>query len=283
MVKLFRTLHIFFLLALSAKGFSAEESVKVSEVEKVEKVTEVAEVAKVAEVLEAVSPVSTSNMIMQVLIALAIVTAAILALAWVVKRLGNTHLLQQRDLKVLSTMPLGTREKVILIEVENQKILLGVTPSNISTLHVFSTTEETSESKNGDSKAEKKAEKKDNKRETINPSPNEKWDFTRYFKKVVGDNRDEVKPVSNMEEILETAGIDSLELSEMNSLELSDVNSLEQEEVKNLEYNEVKILERGDINSLERKDIKIPELAAIQTPEHTSEHSPEHNLEGSRG
>lgn len=250
MVKLFRTLHILLLLSLSTKGFSAEESVKVSEVEKV---------AEVAEVLEAVSPVSTSNMIMQVLIALAIVTAAILALAWVVKRLGNTHLLQQRDLKILSTMPLGTREKVILIEVENQKILLGVTPSNISSLHVFSASEETSEPKSGDSKAEKK----DGTIEANSASANEKWDFTRYFKKVVGDNRDDAKPVSNMEEILESAGIDSLELSE--------VNSLEQEEVKTLE--------RGDINSLERNDKKSPEFAAIQS----LEHSPEHNLEGSRG
>lgn len=121
------------------------------------------------------SPLSTSTMIFQVLIALGIVTAAILALAWMAKRLGNTHLLQQRDLKVLSTMSLGTREKIVLIEVEKQKILLGVTPTNISSLHVFDSSQS----------GEVEISSKDANVET---SP-EKWDFTRYFKKVIRDGQ----------------------------------------------------------------------------------------------
>ncbi len=212
MVILFRQLLILFVCLLSSKVFSADDG---------------------AEVLAAASPVSTSNMIFQVLIALAIVTAAILALAWVVKRLGNTHLLQHRDLKILSTMPLGTREKVILIEVENQKILLGVTPSNISSLHVFNTSEENSGSESGENKT-------DNKFDRVEPnsaSENEKWDFTRYFKKVVGDNKGGGNADSDLGGRHELIEKNSPELVEMKSPELAVMNSAESELVKSPEHN----------------------------------------------
>lgn len=122
----------------------------------------------------ATSPMSTSSMALQVLLALGIVMAAIFALGWIVKRLGNTHLLQQRNMKLLSTMPLGTREKVVLMEVENKKILLGVTPNQISSLHVFDGDDGLADPGNSETQAELNAS-----------TTEEKWDFTRYFKKII--------------------------------------------------------------------------------------------------
>ncbi len=120
------------------------------------------------------SPVSTTSMAIQVILALGIVMAAIFALGWLVKRLGNTHLLQQKNMKMISTMPLGTREKVVLMEVENKKILLGVTPHQISSLHVFDLDEELPQISSSETGFEEK-----------NDTEEEKWDFTRYFKKII--------------------------------------------------------------------------------------------------
>ncbi len=212
MLIIIRKILILFIFSLSVKVYSAEEG---------------------AEALVAASPVSTSNMIIQVLIALAIVTAAIFALAWVVKRLGNTHLLQQRNLKVLSTMPLGTREKVILIEVENQKILLGVTPSNISSLHVFSASEESSSTDT----EEDKTESQTNGIQTNNTQLNEKWDFTRYFKKVVGDAQRRGTADNDLGNSPEPAGINSPEPAGISSPEPVRINSSESELEKISENN----------------------------------------------
>lgn len=121
---------------------------------------------------------STSSHIVDVLLALAVVTVAIIALAWVVKRLGNTSFLQQPGMKVISSLPMGTREKVVLIEVNHQKLLLGVTPHNISSLHVFDKSDVVSIDALVDTPSDSA--------EPVAPST-EKWDFSRHFKKIIGE------------------------------------------------------------------------------------------------
>lgn len=76
-------------------------------------------------------------MISQVVVALAAVTAIILVLAWCVKRLGGGAMLQQRGMKLTSVLPVGAREKVVLLEVENKKLLLGVASGHVSFLYAF--------------------------------------------------------------------------------------------------------------------------------------------------
>jgi len=73
------------------------------------------------------------NMVM----GLAVVIALILGLAWVLKKYGRLPSQNMVDMKVLGGLSLGTREKAILIEVENTRLLVGVTPGQIQTLHVL--------------------------------------------------------------------------------------------------------------------------------------------------
>src|SRR5690606_17871338 len=73
----------------------------------------------------------------QVLLGLFVVTSLIYFLAWCVKKFSNGRFMQTRGMKIIAAMPLGTREKAILIEVEDKKILLGVSPSGVNALHVF--------------------------------------------------------------------------------------------------------------------------------------------------
>lgn len=65
------------------------------------------------------------------------VLALIFGCAWIVRRMGGMSGGNTRAIKVVSVMPMGTRERVALIEVGGTQILVGVTPSTIRTLHVF--------------------------------------------------------------------------------------------------------------------------------------------------
>ncbi len=44
---------------------------------------------------------------------------------------------KQSDIKIISTMPVGQKEKLIVCEIQNKKFIMGVTQHNISHLHTF--------------------------------------------------------------------------------------------------------------------------------------------------
>jgi len=90
--------------------------------------------------IEAFSMMGALNMAM----GLIVVIALILGLAWVLKKYARLPGNNQVDMKVLGGLSLGTREKAILIEVENQRLLVGVTPGHIQTLHVLDNNSEKS-------------------------------------------------------------------------------------------------------------------------------------------
>lgn len=102
---------------------------------------------------EAFSMMGVLNMTM----GLVVVIALILGLAWVLKKYAKLPGNNQVDMKVLGGLSLGTREKAILIEVENIRLLVGVTPGHIQTLHVLS----------GDLDIEKKTESFESKLESV--------------------------------------------------------------------------------------------------------------------
>ncbi len=69
---------------------------------------------------------------------LVVVIALILGLAWVLRKYGRLPTNNQVDMKVLGGLSLGTRERAVLIEVEGRRLLLGVAPGRVDTLHVLS-------------------------------------------------------------------------------------------------------------------------------------------------
>ncbi len=80
-------------------------------------------------------PVSFA-MLGQLLMGLVIVVLAILLVLWLVKRFTGLGV-QGRHLKVVAALPLGTREKAVLIEVGGRQLLLGVAPGRVSLLERF--------------------------------------------------------------------------------------------------------------------------------------------------
>ncbi|MBU2875621.1 flagellar biosynthetic protein FliO [Marinobacter salexigens] len=65
------------------------------------------------------------------------VIAIIYGCAWIIRRMNGMTGMNNNAIKVVSVMAIGARERIALIEVGGQQILLGITPSAIRTLQVF--------------------------------------------------------------------------------------------------------------------------------------------------
>ncbi|WP_419147853.1 flagellar biosynthetic protein FliO [Pseudoalteromonas 'SMAR'] len=71
-------------------------------------------------------------------LSLVLVIALIVGLAFILKRL-NPNIVNQKDFKVIRSISLGTKERLLVIELDNKQHLLGVTPSNINYLYQLET------------------------------------------------------------------------------------------------------------------------------------------------
>ncbi len=81
--------------------------------------------------------VSTSAFFGEVMAGLIIILLMIFALAWLVKRMGTGSFLSNQHMKIVASVAMGTRERVVVLDVGGKQVLLGITPQNINTLHVF--------------------------------------------------------------------------------------------------------------------------------------------------
>ena len=86
-----------------------------------------------------VAPIGSGRHLMNVTLALMGVIGLIFAISWFVKRFSQGTFSANAHIKILSAMPLGTRERIVLIDAGGQQLLLGITSTNINTLHVFET------------------------------------------------------------------------------------------------------------------------------------------------
>jgi len=80
--------------------------------------------------------VNASSWMMAVL-GLGVVIAFIFALAWFLKRFTGLTGTDKSPIKVLSILNVGTRERVALIQVAGEQLLIGITPQSIRLLKSF--------------------------------------------------------------------------------------------------------------------------------------------------
>ena len=81
---------------------------------------------------------SAGSSLVQVSGALTLILLVILLAAWLAKRFGFAPKHGgSRELKVSSSVSLGTREKVVIVDVEDARLVLGVTASQITHLHTL--------------------------------------------------------------------------------------------------------------------------------------------------
>lgn len=81
--------------------------------------------------------IGSSGHLLNVALGLIAIIGLIFVLSHFVKRFGSGTFSGNSQLKILSSMPLGTRERIVLIDAGGQQLLLGITPTTINTLHVF--------------------------------------------------------------------------------------------------------------------------------------------------
>ena len=73
----------------------------------------------------------------EVLVALIVVIIAIIAVSWLLRRMNGVGLTGNLAMRVVAAISLGQRERVVLVEIGDTQLLLGVTASAINRLHEF--------------------------------------------------------------------------------------------------------------------------------------------------
>lgn len=75
--------------------------------------------------------------ILQVVGSLLLVLACLLGVLFLLKKLQGGELGGRSPLRVLGSLKVGTREKVVLLQAGERQLLLGVGAGSVRTLHVF--------------------------------------------------------------------------------------------------------------------------------------------------
>ena len=88
------------------------------------------------EVTGLTKPIDTSNLLMVVL-GLTIVLLLFFGLVFVLKKLPTYQGRKSGLLKIMDTIYFGTNEKIILLEVGGQQIVVGINSQSMDTLHVL--------------------------------------------------------------------------------------------------------------------------------------------------
>lgn len=83
------------------------------------------------------APTVGAGALVKLTIGLALVLGAILALSWFLRRVARFPMSGGGELRVLGGVSVGSREKVVLLQVGKTQLLVGVAPGRVQTLHVL--------------------------------------------------------------------------------------------------------------------------------------------------
>ncbi len=84
---------------------------------------------------------SHSDQALNVSLGLLFILLLIFSMAWFMRKMGYSNISGQDNLKILATLNLGQKEKIVLLQVgkqeQKQQLVLGITVSQINTLYVL--------------------------------------------------------------------------------------------------------------------------------------------------
>lgn len=81
-----------------------------------------------------VDPVSAGS-IFQLILTLLLIVGLILFAAWFFRRMGNFGVTGSQTIRYLGGISVGQRERIVLIEVGETQLLIGVAPGRVEKLH----------------------------------------------------------------------------------------------------------------------------------------------------
>ena len=80
------------------------------------------------------TPVALEGQIVEIVLALIAILLLIWGIAWFVKRFTGIGPQGGQHIKTIAVMPVGTRERIAVIEIGGRQIVVGITPQQITTL-----------------------------------------------------------------------------------------------------------------------------------------------------
>lgn len=92
--------------------------------------------AAAQDTISAPMPVGSAE-VMSVLGGLISVIAAILVVSFLYTRMKGPRIGGNNVINVVASQALGPKERIILVEIANTQLVIGMTTSNVQTLHVF--------------------------------------------------------------------------------------------------------------------------------------------------
>jgi flagellar protein FliO/FliZ len=81
--------------------------------------------------------VMDGGFLLQFLAGLAVVLVSIVGLAWLLKRAGGLRASARGTLRVIDGIALSARERIVLVQVGEAQVLLGVAPGRVNRVHVL--------------------------------------------------------------------------------------------------------------------------------------------------
>jgi len=106
-----------------------------------------------AEMNSSVNQVFSSDSLYKLMGSFVTVFLLMFAVAYLVKKINPLNSSLSKQFKVVSVLPLGTRQKAALVQVGDQQILLGISQESINTLHVLPMPLEVESSDSGSERA----------------------------------------------------------------------------------------------------------------------------------
>lgn len=77
---------------------------------------------------------ASAGSLFQMLLGLIVVLGLMVAAAWLMRRLGLSKIASPATVKVIGGVNVGSRERILVVEVADQWIVVGVAPGRINTL-----------------------------------------------------------------------------------------------------------------------------------------------------
>ena len=77
---------------------------------------------------------ASAGSLLQVVLGLALVLGLMAAAAWVMKRFSISRMASDAPIKIVGGIAVGSRERIMVVEVADQWIVVGVAPGRVNTL-----------------------------------------------------------------------------------------------------------------------------------------------------
>jgi flagellar protein FliO/FliZ len=88
-----------------------------------------------ADAAETAAPTVSAGTYVQAALALALIVALLVGTAWLARKVSGGKGFGQGGMKIVGGVALGPRERIVLLEVGDEWLVIGIVPGQIRTLH----------------------------------------------------------------------------------------------------------------------------------------------------